>query len=166
MNLGLNFKTVFSYLVPYQLRKSRTVEWIGALLQPLQSLNDGFVEWAADVRYFLAFNGQVVYLEHVLNDTFDNSLRRIYIDDPAGNIAITTYVHNKVEQQPPLYLYNVDDASNENPLVYNQAELFVSDDDFIVYVPVGIFNPTVEVQMRDLIDQYRIAGKRYSFLTF
>jgi len=166
MNLGLNFKEVFKYLIPFRLRGIRAVEWVASLLAPLQSLNAVFVAWAGGVRYFLAFNGQVVYLEHVLNDQFDASLRRIYIDDPSGVVIITTYVHNKVEQQPPLYLYNVSDASPSNPTVYNTSEIFTGTDDFVVHVPVGVFSPAVQVQMSALINQYRIAGKRYSFQTF
>lgn len=166
MNLGLAFKTVFSFLIPFVLRQDRMVEWIGALLQPLQTLNDTFVLWASGLRYFLRFNGQVLYLEHVLNDQYDASLRRIFIDDPVGNVVITTYVHNRIEFQPPLYLYNIADASEFDPVVYNTSELFVSEDDFVVHVPTAAFSPAIEVQMRDLIDKYRIAGKRYSFQTF
>lgn len=166
MNLGLNLKWVFQYLIPFRIRGTRAIEWVGALLTPVQSLNVVFAAWAGSVRYFLAFNGQVVYLEHVLNDQFDASLRRIYIDDPGGTVIVTTYVHNKIEQQPPLYLYNVADADPNNPIVYNIAEIGTSTDDFVVHVPAGIFSPTVQVQMSVFINQYRIAGKRYSFLTF
>lgn len=166
MNLGLNFKEVFKYLIPFQIRGNRIVEWVAALLAPVQSLNVVFSAWAGGVRYFLAFNGQVVYLEHVLNDQFDASLRRIYIDDPGGTVIVTTYVHNKIEQQPTLYLYNVADADPNNPIIYNTSEIYTSTDDFIVHVPAGVFSPTVQVQMSALINQYRIAGKRYSFQTF
>lgn len=167
MNLYLNFREVFQYLIPTWIRGEKFVAWLGAILEPVQTLNQSFADWASAVRYDLRFNGQVIYLEHVLNDQFDDTLRRIYIDDPAGQQIFTPYVFNKAEQQPPLYLYNVADAldTEDNIVIYNVSELEVTED-FVVHVPSGIFNPAAEVQMRGLIDKYRIAGKRYTFETF
>lgn len=166
MNLYLIFREVFKYLVPTWIRGERFVSWVGSLLEPLQSLNIVFSAFGSAMRYDLAFNGQVVYLEHVLNDKFD-LLRRIYIDDPAGQQVFTPYVFNKVEAQPPLYIYNAADAlpADENVVIYNTAEL-VTTEDFVVHVPADVFSPGVEVQMRKLINIYRIAPKRYSFSTF
>ena len=165
MNLGLNFRQVFKYLVPALIRGARFEAWIGALLEPVQSLNADFVADAASIRYYLRFNGQVLYMEHLLNDLFDNSLRRIYIDDPSDIQIITPYVFNKIEQQPAIFIYNK--SEGEDPVfVYTKSELGLGTDDFIVHVPAGIFDPTVEVQMSFYIDKYRIAGKRYSFETF
>lgn len=165
INLGLNFRQVFKYLVPSLIRGERFEAWIGALLQPVQTLNEGFVSDAESIRYFLRFTGQVVYLEHLLNDLFDNNLRRIYIDDPSDIQIITPYVFNKVEQQPPIFIYNKVEGEDA-VFIYTKAELGLGTDDFIVHVPTGIFNPTIETQMSFYIDKYRIAGKRYSFQTF
>lgn len=168
INLGLNFREVFKHLIPGPIRGTKFTDWIAALLQPIQTLNEDFAEWGADRRYDLSFNGQVVYLEHVLNDQFDPVDRSIYIDDPAGTQIFTPYVFNVEEQQPPLYVYNVADGldTDENLVFYNNSEIYTTDEDFIVHVPAGIFNPINEVLMRDLIDKYRIAGKRYDFETF
>ncbi len=167
INLFVNFKEVFKYLIPTPLRGNRFVAWIGALLEPLQTVNGYFSTWGATVRYYLRFNGQVIYLEHLLNDQFDDTLRRVYIDDPSGQQIFTPYVFNQVEQQPPLYLYTVADAKPllENIVLRNTMELVVTDD-FIVHVPAGIFDSTIQIQMSRLIDKYRIACKRYSFQTF
>lgn len=167
MNVGINFKAVFQYLVPFRIRQSRMVEYMAALLAPLQVINGYFASHVETIRYDLKFNGQVMYLEHVLNDKFDNTLRRVYIDDPSGQQIFTPYVFNRIEQQPPLHLFNVADAKPllENIVLRNQVELLVTTD-FVVKVPVGIFNSTIQVQMSDLIDRYRIAGKRYTFQTF
>lgn len=166
MNLGLNFRQVFKYLVPALIRGERFEAWIGALLQPVQTLNDGFVDAAATIRYFLRFDGRVIYLEHLLNDLFDNNLRRIYIDDPDTVQIITPYVFNKVEQQPPLTIFNKIEGEDDTVFLYTKYELGLPTDDFVVHVPTGIFDPTVETQMSFYIDKYRIAGKRYSFQTF
>lgn len=167
INLEISFKVVFKYLLPYPLRRDRMVDWLGSMLAGLQTVNGYFAAWAAGVRYALRFNGQVQYLEHVLNDGYDLSLRRIYIDDPAGQQIIVPYIHNRIEQQPPRYLFNAADAVPllSNIVLKNTAELGTTVD-FIVHVPVGIYDPTVELGLRKIIEKYRIAGKRYSFQTF
>jgi len=165
MNLGLNFKEVFKHLVPVPLRGERFVAWIGSLLQPVQSLNATFADEAEAIRYALKLNGQVIYLEHLLNDVFDPSLRRIYIDDPIDTQVITAYVFNKAEAQSPLYIYNKVEAVNGLAVIYNKGELNNSTDDFIVHVPAADLTATAQVQMRFYINKYRIAGKRYSFQT-
>jgi hypothetical protein len=164
MNFFLNFKEAFKYLIPAQIRGVKNVDWIGALLAPIQSLNVLFNEYVLGTRYDLSFNGQVVYLEHVLNDMFDDVSRRIYIDDPSGQQVYTPYVFNRVEQQPPLIVTNKSEAL-PTPFLYNTPELVVSTD-FVVNVPTSVLNATVQNQMKALINKYRIAGKRYTFATF
>lgn len=164
MNVFLNFKEAFSYLIPGRIRTTKFKDWIGALLAPLQSLNVAFAEYVSTTRYDLSFNGQVVYLEHILNDKFDDVDRRIYIDDPAGQQVFTPYLFNRVEQQPPLIIRNKSEAL-PTPFLYNVPELVVTND-FVVHVPISVFNSTVEAQMKALMNKYRIAGKRYTFQTF
>ena len=48
-------------------------------------------------------NGQVIYLEKVLNDTFDNISRDIYIDSDL--VPSLYYLFKKSEILPPIYLY-------------------------------------------------------------
>jgi hypothetical protein len=168
INLYLNFKEVFQYLIPAPIRGVRFVAWLGAMFGPLQSLNVLLFDKGAQIRYDLRFTGQVVSLEHLLNDQFDNTLRRIYIDDPSGQQILTPYVFNKVEAQPPLNLFNKADGKPifEQIVLRNKVELLGTTDDFIVHVPTVIFSSAIESQMRFFIDRYRIAGKRYSFIIF
>ncbi len=163
MNLFLNILELLKLLIPTKIRGEKFEAWIGSLLQPIQSLNTDFSDWGEDVRYNLRFNGEVMYLEHILNDQFDPVDRLIYIDDPDTYIdenfvfnklepETTLIVYNKAEAQPSLFLYTSDDLSQNV--------------DFVVYVLVSIFNPANEVQMRGIINKRRPAGKRYKFETF
>lgn len=161
MNFGLNILQLVKGLIPLKIRGDRFMAWIGALVAPIQTLNVTFASLVDDLRYKQKFNGQVIYLEHILNDQFDPNGRDVYIDDPSEYILEnyifnvsedpqTLILYNKSEGQPPLYLYNLDEVAANN--------------DFIVYVPDTItFNSAVEVQMRAIINRYRHAGKRYSF---
>lgn len=75
----------------------------------------------AGILYDLQFNGQIMYLEYVLNDLFDNNLRRIYINNTADNSA-RLFIFNKVEGQPKHYVFNkwnaVDSFLMDDHLVY------------------------------------------------
>lgn len=162
-NYGVNLLQLAIKLVAVKIRKDRFVEWIGALVQPIQTLNVQLVALVQDIRYRLLFTGQVVYLEHILNDIFDAGDRLIYIDDPAlyveenyifNHPEDTLIIHNKVEAQPSIFLFNADE--------YNALNV-----DFIVFLPDSIvFNAAVEAQMRSVIDRYRHVGRRYKFETY
>jgi hypothetical protein len=167
MNLYLNFKQVFKHLLPYRIQNQRLVDWMGALFAPIQSLNIVFVQLSNSIRYDFRFTGQVVYLERLLNEAFDPSNEGIYISDPIGQQIFTPFVFNRIEQQPPLYIYNVADAKPilANIVLYNEAELVVNTD-FVVFVPSPLFSINNTKAMQILIEKYRIAGKRYIFQSY
>jgi hypothetical protein len=162
MNVGLAFAVVMLHLVPLPIRGAKMSAWIGALMAPLQSLNNGLVTWVSAKRYAMQFNGQEMYLEHYLNDVFD-SQRRIYIDDPGGTVVLSDYVWNKPEVQNDLVIYNKSEAA-QTAIIENIAP--VGKGDFVVFVPTGIYSLAIEKVMRRHIDQYRIAGKVYTFQPF
>lgn len=162
MNLKLDFKANFKYLIPAQIRGVRFVAWLGSLFAPLQSLNTTFKTWGDGVRYNLQFTGQVIYLEHILNDLFDLVLRRTFITDPAGTYAITTIFWNRVEAQATVYCWNIAEAQPAQITLRNFSEVFVTGYDFLVKIPSALNVTLTKNQMRKIIDRYRMAGKRYN----
>lgn len=164
MNLKVDFKANFQYLIPLQVRGAKFVAWLGSMLAPLQSLNATFKAWGDGQRYNLQFTGQVVYLERILNDLFDNSLRRIYIADPAGQYAVTTFLWNRIEAQATTYFYNKAEAATA-PTVRNRSEVFVALTDFVVKIPASLNVTLTKNQMKKIINRYRQAGKQYIFET-
>lgn len=159
---NINFSNLANKLLPPFLRRPRFTDWLKALLKPLQNLNTAFKEFMQRIIYKVGFNGQVCYLEHILNDYFDNSLRRIYIDD-GSSVPLQPYIYNKVENRVK-YLYNK--SESKPPLyLYNKNE-YSGSVDFIVFVPSSLLTAALEQQIRALVNQYRIAGKRFSVLPF
>jgi hypothetical protein len=101
--------------------------------------------------------GQVVYMEHYLNDIYDNSLRRIYIDD--GNAGTPFFLYNKVDGTPNEYIYNKSELATA-PILYNQAD-YADQVDFIVVIPWANI-PSADVTiMSARIRKYKLAGKRF-----
>lgn len=77
----IDFRELANLLTPPMLRRRRHIDWIETLLKPLEQVNFSLKKYRKDAIYKVTHNGQVVYLEKVLNDSFDPELRRIKIDD-------------------------------------------------------------------------------------
>jgi hypothetical protein len=151
-------------LVPPDLRQSRLLAFLNALLAPLQEVNQRFIDLVGVLFYKTSFNGQVIYLEHLINDAYDNEQRRCYIDDPSGILQQPLYVYHKYEGQIDPVIYTKAENGTQ-PIIYGETE----DDllpDFIVYMPADAYTSLNEPNLRAIINQYRIAGKRYTIETF
>ncbi len=138
---------------------SKHLEWIKSLLQPLQSLHDRFSAQAANTLYIMNITGQVIYLEHYLNDLFDPVLRRIFIAD--GSIVLPPYLYNLVDDEEHLYLYNK--ADGEAPFyLYNRPD-YGGQSEFIVMVPAAIIlTPILISQIKTAVNKFKQAGVKYS----
>lgn len=155
--VNIDFNTLISQLLPPRKRSPRMLNWMGALVKSLNTVKTAFYGYYNTVQYNLQFNGQVINLEHVLNDAFDDTLRRIEIVDAVENP--TTYLFNVIEGNELTYLFNTSEGS---PLyLYNNQE-YATQDDFIVEVPVGL--AYTEVEMRALINKYKHSAMRYSII--
>lgn len=101
---SIDFIDIMKKNIPVFLRKTRLLDFVSSLLKPLRTLNDLLLLFRDDIDYKLLFNGQVIVLEHYLNDIYDPVLRRIFISD-YQKIKID-YLYNKQESKPKTFLYN------------------------------------------------------------
>lgn len=162
MDYSINIFNHVKKALIWVLWKSKMLDNLKAFLKPVQDLNDDFVLFVAKSRREANFTGQVIYLEHLLNDEFDASQRRIYIDDGQANI-LPPFVFNKIEQRP-IYLYN---KSENQPkfYLYNKSEYFTNAD-FIVFVPNAILTASLVVEMERAVNYYKQAGKTFGIQGF
>jgi hypothetical protein len=149
--------------MPVRLRKDAHKSWLNALLAPLRELYALFTAFRAANLYRLAHNGQVCKLEAVLNDAFDNTLRRIYITD--GDYIDPLAIYLKIEENDvPLALDSELPVTDyDAPLyLYTAAEEAIMSFLFIVHIPVGITGAGYdEVRLRALVDKYRLPSRKY-----
>lgn len=164
-NYKLKFYEYVYYCTPVFLRGTKQLAWLKTLLSALQTSNFNFTIFVSTTLFYLSFNGQVIYLEHILNDQFDLSLRRIYIDDDSGVNITPLVVFNKSEKQPSLVVYNKSENQVPTGAVFNKNAV-VGNMDFIIYVPNGILTTQRIAAMNQVINKYKIAGKRYIIKTF
>lgn len=158
---NINYDNIIELLLPVRLRQRRTRDYLKAVLKPLKSLFNSFSAYRLYVIDRITHTGQIMYLEHYLNNLYSPQGQGIFIED-----AITTnmvkYLYNENEGEEPLWLYNENEG--ETPVwLYNDAEI---DDhtDFIVHVPNHLSVTSQEI--KNVIEIYRPAGKRYQVLFY
>ena len=144
----LNLRRLVILLLPTFLRKARLVAWLQILIAPLEQLQYSFNQKRNSDLVTLTHNGQKCYLRKILNDTFDQGLRRIRIEDMTHFNAV--YIYTEAENQP-VYL--------EEKYLYTSGEMQVSGVNFSVRIPNTLRARNVEIKA--LIEAYKIASKRY-----
>jgi len=158
---NIDFQDIINKLLPAAFRNSNIKELLFAMIKPLKDLNTSFKSHKDVIDYDLQFNGQTMYLKHVLNDLFDPTLRRIYIEDTS--IINNVYVATKAEGSVTLYLATK--AETTAPVVYLETlSEQVNQIHFKVRVPIALTFSSIK--MRTLVDKYKLAGKNYTIQTY
>lgn len=135
---------------------TRHLDWLKALVAPLVSLNLSLVQFVDSIRYKMYVTGQIVYLEHYLNDIFDANQRRIYIDD--GDASVPLLLYNKAE----VLHFDVHNKSEGqvDPVLLNRAD-FADQVDFNIIIPWNNISTTEENKMKAHVIKYKNSGKRF-----
>lgn len=143
------YKLVFNFLM-VGLRKPIELAFYYSSVNPLVSLHSTWRAFRLANLYKLETTGQVCYMRRALNDSFDQSDRRIYIDGTGGD-ARKTYIYTPGEQQTK-YLGKL--------WIRNSLEFEDTGADFLVYVPKTIVD-LQRFEIMALLDFYKVASKRY-----
>lgn len=162
---NIDFRKLANMLTPPFLRKLTHIDWLETLFKPLEEVNFKFKIFRKESIYKVTHNGQVVYLQKVLNDAFDNEFRRIYIVDSFAIEPLWVYPE---ANQRDIYIGEVGDS--ETVYVYDESIFDDSDVDFIVVMPIELMPATdydlniVEIQIKSLVNYYKLASKRYKII--
>ena len=149
--------------IPQVLRKIKLLAWVKILLSGVQKVYDLFAIFKAAIQKNLSYNGQVLYLEKVLNDENDKLLRRIYVSDPLPNNNVPAFLYRRGEGQITVTLYRNTEGVNVNPL-YRQTESPTVD--FVVFVPLTVANNAALVKIKSTVNFYKLASKTFTIQTF
>lgn len=147
------------------LRKPFLLIFAKCLVSPIVSLYVAFLNFRIDSLYKLNHNSQVVYMQAMLNDSFDNELRRIRIANAV--IEQPIWVYEPLDDEP-LFVY---EASDNAPVYLRELfEFFGGGNDFIVQVPMELKPTPPEaleaylIKMSAKVDYYKLYSKNYSIL--
>ena len=154
-NYDINFNKLAVWLVSKGLRKTKLLVLATVLLHPLIALRNSVMTFRKAKLYELSITPQVCYLEKMLNDKYDSSLRRIVIDDAEWHLP--WFIYQEAENKPQ-YLYT--EAENNPVALYTDGESGIALNDFVVLVPLAV--SFAEAEMRSLVDKYKLFGTKYS----
>jgi len=150
----IDYKKIVKWWTPYPLRDVFLLTYLGVIIYPIAQVHQLFLRFKTAKLYQLKITPQVCYLEKMLNDAFDFTARRIWIDDAIWYQPTYLYQENELK---PVALST--DAENKPIYLYQEGEVGDFKDDFVVYVPATVaFNVQ---QMIGSLDSYKLAGTRY-----
>lgn len=152
----VDFEHLVALLLPALLRRPRQLAWLRWLTTPVRRLYGRFLAYEAAVRRELSYNSQVLLFEAALNDRFDPGVRRIRIAN-AGDELARVYVNFVVEQQPnPKVFFR---SEGQPPLYLYQSREFSNQTDFIVTAPAVL--RARAGQLNAAIRRLKLANKHY-----
>src|SRR5580700_12255197 len=127
---NIDFDNVVWVNLPVRLRLPLQFAWLKALVAGPKYIYGLFMANRAANLYLLGHNSQVCYMEAALNDTFDNTLRRIYISDGSAEDAVTVWLADEEPTFGPVWLGRVSDegsTSYPDPIpLYTVIETIIS----------------------------------------
>jgi hypothetical protein len=155
----IQFNKLAMWMTPHWLRKQGFLIILQACFQPIVLIHNAFLRYRKAKLYELYINFQVCYLEAFLNDRFDYSQRRIYIDD--SQIQGTVYIYKRAELKP-IFLYKRSE-DNHVPLYTRGESIGDLLNDFIIWIPDDVVFQ--EAELRAMISS-NLSGKRYKIELF
>lgn len=149
--------------VPVDLREfPELMAYLNIIAGPVVSVYNSLNLFRNLILYKLTITPQVCYLEKMLNNQYDNTLRRIYIEDGAQYEG--QFVFQESEDQP-LFIYTEAEVDKPDVFIYTEGESSgVGSFDFVVYVPTAVSFDVNE--MSSLIRTFKLASKIFSIQTF
>ena len=142
------------YVLRPSLRKRKIFTIISIFLLPLIFIYTLFKSYRKQAIDKLNINGQVVYIEKVLNDRFFLKNREIYVSDIGGK---ESYLYHRREEQIPSYLHKRSEGS-EIKYIQQRGEGNYSGN-YMVNIPS--FLAAYESEIKNLVDYYKPAGRSY-----
>lgn len=158
----VSIKRLALLLLPTFWRRPLLAAVTYALVAPVQELHTRFMRWRQQTDYRLRYNGQVCHLEAVLNDLFDPGERRIRVTDNAENAGYTTLHHRDAGQSVLLPAR----GSGRCVILNRRGYGGVNGYDFWVNLPIALYGKTDLAQVRAVVNNYKLASKRFSINFF
>ena len=171
--IKISWNKLVQRLLPWLDNRPFWVSWLAALCAPVVYLYGLLQAQYTFIFNIITYNGQVIVLSKLLNDTFDNIERRIYITND-GLFYKTVPIFTDTEGQPYPSLYSDAEmvpATDNTGASVNELILYTTPDlalqyDFTVWIPAATLSGAQLVQLNAIVNYYKIAGKRYTLKTF
>ena len=143
-----------AYLLPPFLRKKRMYAFLCVLLFPFYCLSKIFKDYRKASLQKLNVNGQVAYIEKMLNNEFELEHQEIYITDSESLRLNLSDLYSDASVTMTVYPDNSEDV-----LYLESGNESVKSEDYIVNVP-SFLEDQIE-RIRTLLEYNKPAGRTY-----
>lgn len=153
--------------LPIALRRTLLVHTLISAVSGVRQLHNRFLDCASDWLYKQRHTAQVVHIEKVLNDAFDDVARRIYVQ----NVQFQSYKYLYPDGEDPHFLQE-DGAVPDAPMYLLEDGAGTISPDATIYVPMPL-RPSAAIEIenfenaiRGLVDYYKTWGVNYQILYY
>ncbi len=153
---NINWTRFVYQFLPTILRKPTLLAFMITCIKPLSTCYLFFFVFKSDADYRVQHNGQICYLQKMLNDKFDASLRRIKVQNIRPKEPLWMYYP---EDEKPLFMYEEVDF----PVYFYNSEDYYNEFDFEVLIPNVL--DELKNQMMANINYYKLFSKNYKITT-
>lgn len=162
-----DFKNIARSLLPHFWRKPIFVSYVKAGVDGLQSLHDdSYTPLETKVLEWVKYNGQHMVLEEYLNNTYDNTLRRIYIDENDVTRAFGNPLALNGEFNSTITDLGLNGETNDPEVDFGiNADASSFGNNFTIFIPNALLGLD-ETLLRSRIDRWVAAGKIYDIQYF
>lgn len=169
---NINWFNVVENLTPSFWRETKTgleakiVPYLRSVVAPVQELSDDLNLFQIATVNFLNYMGQHMALENFLNDTYDNTQRRIFITENNiinGIQIIDLYLQSETDPTPTSIFLQGESGTIPFSL-YLEGEVIGSTFNFTINIPVTITFDTTTVTRQ--VKNYSEASKTFNIVTF
>lgn len=150
------------HLIP-ALRKNIRLEMYAQLLSPFTMINDEWVTYRNKSTTRAKVNGESISLEWYLNYLFDTDLQRIYIDTNDLDGVQFGISATEPDDYQELGIQATEPAAKVAFPFYGESS-DIGRYSFGVFIPAALSSS--EDDIKDVVNNYRIAGKTFTIIQF
>lgn len=133
-------------------------DFLAAIVSPLQYNGDLMKTFETEQTKHAKWNGRKIVLQAALNDLFGITSPPYIIIETNQDIGTNLYFFEASELQPVYF----SEASEADPVYFFESlELGVTDYDFKVLIPSGIWTTEVERRIKAYTRLYKLAGPTF-----
>ncbi len=154
-----DLKKLANLLLPVRLRHGMMTAVLDVMMHPLSYIKRNLSEYADTKEAELKITGQTCKLEKMLNDNFDDGLRRIRVVDSSLVDLPAVYVFPRGDENNVLHVHSRDD---DNPVFLQLRGSMASiATDFYVELPTALRHLRKDARLAALVNKYKLASKRW-----
>lgn len=168
----INMNRLVNQLIPHYIGGRRIILFLQSCLQPLQTLNEKWQEWANNMRLEAVMTSQIIlleyYLNHKFNKYFQDRTQRISISDGVINGVLIRWENSEAPGEDLVLCYASESTESNVVFRYQGEEQVNGDVSFIVNCPAINTKLISQQEMTGMlaynIKKYCIAGKKFKII--